>query len=103
MEGYSEDVLIISYVNITEENNKYLYVSKVVDFSPNTSQSDETTMFEFRTLLHFELKRINNTFIRYLIGEQSLEIYLTYENSEFIFKRVSDNLRNEKLHDFKSY
>ena len=49
------------------------------------------------------MKRINNTFIRYLIGEQSLEYYLTYENSKFIFNRVSDNLRNEKLHDFKSY
>jgi len=103
LEGYSEDVLIYSYVNITEENNKYLYVSKVVDFSPNTSQSVETTIFESQTLLHFKMKRINNIFIRYLIGEQSLEIYLTYENSKFIFKRVSDNLRNEKLHNFKSY
>ena len=103
LEGYSEDVLIISYVNINEENNKYLYVSKVVDFSPNTSQSVETTIFESQTLLHFKLKRINNTFIRYLIGDQSLEYYLTYKNSEFIFNRVSDNLRNEKLHDFKSY
>ena len=65
--------------------------------------NERIELFNSESLLYFKLVRINSTFMRYFIGNNSYEIYLTKENNTYVFNIVSEELRNKYLYSFNSY
>ena len=103
LNGNSDSVFACSYIRINSTNNFYSYVATTGNFSSLCHLNEEITLFEREELLHFKMKRINNTFIRYLLGNYSYEIYLTKKNNNFYFNIVPEESRNEYLYKFNSY
>ena len=90
--------LVCGYIK--KETTLYLYTLA----SMNTSFSgfgSELTLYTSESLINFDLQRINNTYIRYLIGSNSYEIYLTKETN-YVVNIVSEDLRNSNLYSFYS-
>ena len=95
----SIDLLFCSYINVNTGSTIYSYMGLVADFSSKKSK----VLFESETLEYFKIQRINSTFIRYILGNNSYEIYLTKSNDNYEINIVPEGTRNENLYSFYSY
>ena len=77
-----EPLLVCGYI-------KQKYQSMAILMNSNFSNiENETIIKESAQLISFKLQRINNTFVKYLITNNSYEIFLARENSKYIIKKT---------------
>ena len=99
--GYTYYNLICGYVQFNSETNKYIYYAIGVDF-PNDFM-EEITVFESENLYYFKMSRIDNYYIRYLIGTYSFELYLKKRSNNYYVEKVPEESNNIFLSSFYSY
>ena len=81
-EELGEPLLVCGYI-------KQNYQSMAILMNSNFSNiENETIIKESAQLISFKLQRINNTFVKYLITNNSYEIFLAKENSKYIIKKT---------------
>ena len=101
----NEDVLVCSFIEVDSRNeNIYSYVGTTGNYTSYPYHLNERIeLFKSDSLLYFKLVRINSTFMRYIIGNNSYEIYLTKENNKYVFNIANEELRNKYLYSFIAY
>ena len=97
----SESSLICINVYI-DEMNIYYYFFIAINFE--YAQMDDMPIFDFsESLVNFKIQRVNDTYARYIIGFNSSEIYLTYEEQKYKIKFASKESTNVYLSFFNAY
>jgi hypothetical protein len=100
--GNTDYSLICGYVKFNSETNKYIYYAIGVDFQEDSME--EITVFESENLYYFKMSRIDNYYVRYLIGTYSFELYLK-RNDDYVYiaDKRSEASINNYLSSFYSY
>ena len=93
--------LICGYVDITPTGN-YKYLAYITNKDFNELDTKSLEVFESDILYDFSVERIDNDYIRYIVGNNSFEIYAVYQGSYFAMYKVSDVLKNQYLYSFNS-
>ena len=93
--------LICGYVDITSTGN-YKYLAYITNKDFNELDTNSLVVFQSDILYDFSVERIDNDYIRYIIGNNSFEIYAKYLGSYFSMYKVSDELKNQYLYSFNS-
>ena len=97
-------VLVCGFVYKDTEINKYKYVSSAANKDFN-GLGEETLILESENLLFFKIQKIDTHLVRYLVENNSFEIFVTKNNDNRNYRVhvVSEELRNENLNSFNSY
>ena len=97
-------VLICGHILHNEYTGKTLYVASSFFINPTNEFNENVQIFESEHSITYniKLKRINDTYIRYIVGTNSFEIYLKKVGSNYAIKVVSEELRNQYLYSFHS-
>ena len=93
--------LICGYVDITSTGN-YEYRAFITNMNFKGLDTNSLVVFKSDILYDFSVERIDNDYIRYIIGNNSFEIYAKYLGSYFSMYKVSDELKNQYLYSFNS-
>ena len=97
-----DDVLVCGFVYKNTANNKYKYVARAVNYAFN-GLDGETTILESENLLYFKIQKINTYYARYLVENNSFEIYITNSANVYTVHVVSEDSRNKNLYSYYSY
>ena len=97
-------VLICGHILHNEYTGKTLYVASSFFINPTNEFNENVQIFESQDSITYniKLKRINDTYIRYIVWTNSFEIYLKKVGSNYAIKVVSEELRNQYLYSFHS-
>ena len=95
--------LICGYIEFnTTSYNKYSYFAMIADFDSLGFEGNQI-IFESEKLLYFKIQKINSTYLRYLVGSNSFELFLSHTNNIYKINIVSNELRNGYLYSFHAY
>ena len=105
IDNENDAALVCSFINRDSRNNNiYKYVATTANYSYYPYKLNENVeLFQSETLKYFRIQRINTTFIRYIFGNNTYEIYLTKEDGKYVFNIVPEASRNQYLYSFYSY
>ena len=105
IDNENDAALVCSFINRDSRNNNiYKYVATTANYSYYPYKLNENVeLFQSETLKYFRIQRINTTFIRYIFGNNTYEIYLTKEVGKYVFNIVPEASRNQYLYSFYSY
>ena len=97
----NDTVHVCSFIDVdSRKNNTYSYMATTGNYTYTYHLNERIELFNSESLLYFKLVRINSTFMRYILGNNSYEIYLTKENEKYVFNIVPEGLRNKYLYSF---
>ena len=100
----NDTVHVCSFIDVdSRKNNTYSYMATTGNYTYSYHLNERIELFNSESLLYFKLVRINSTFMRYILGNNSYEIYLTKENEKYVFNIVPEGLRNKYLYSFITY
>ena len=101
---YSYTSLICGYLTFNQETGKYSYIANTTYFIYSSCKFNiEKVILESETFNYFNIQKTINTYLRYLIGDQSFEIYQMFEGDKYAIYPVSSTLQNGNLSSFSAF